>query len=471
MFTVKFSTISRYTPILFLSATFIALHADGATFDPPDLNLEYQMHKAFSTSGTSKNLNEDQQGRFESYRLQKGENLWSLSQMLYGDGSYWPKVWAQNRSITNPHLVRPGHTLQLLLGSEDDTPAFRFSEDDGGGVELAAATVATGTSEIEIPPPEVKPKPVIKIPSSFPKWQEVFRKAPDELLLDDSQLKAKYAKFPQKVRIDGYVQDQPLASQGVFLENEHESGVPVPNQYAYVKVNKGVGKAGLKMLIVKDHGLLKSKHDEISEDITANFIEIFGDLELVELAEGSFKDSEDREKFDIYRALFLHVNSLTRSNYDLIPGEVQDIDLSDQGPMGSAVAQVIGSSKDKTSVLYGPGEIVFLNRGSKHGVQVGQLLDIYIDRKIRDSQTPVGLAAYPSGRVKIARVDGSCSTGILIRSVDGIRQGDHLQTGNRQSKAEVPDLSTDTSSDLEGSSDQSGSGDELEGIPEEDLSE
>ena len=174
-----------------LSLFFLVLfcgHALAAQFDPPDLNLEYELHRQY--------LMIDDQGAIalpraresmtESYRIQGGDTLWGLSRMLYGDGHFWPKVWSQNQDISNPHLIRQGHTLQFLMGSEDDTPAFRFSEeDDESGVELASAR--SSESSIQIPPPEIQPKPVLNIPQSFPHWQSVYRGS-NKAVLDERGL-------------------------------------------------------------------------------------------------------------------------------------------------------------------------------------------------------------------------------------------------------------------------------------------
>lgn len=546
----------------FLTASLMLVVSNGraVTFDPPDLNLEYQMHRSYTSVQTPVPLDfeADEDGYFETYHLQKGESLWGLSQMLYGDGNFWPKVWSQNRSITNPHLVRKGHSLQILLGSEDEAPAFRFTEEDGSGVELAAANVpvaqsrffaqaatpppaiqpaidhdndgppvpgvmppaampsrqfqppqtapaasepnmskadnmpsepsvtspprrpgpsgpatgvvpglpsgssfgtangpsvpigTAGSSPVEIPPPEKPPRPLIYLPKSLPAWQEVYRTRSEEITIDDSNLKQRYSKVVNRIAVDGYVQEKPLEPVGQFLENENESGLPVPNQHVYVKVKKGSGKVGERLLVVKDHGPIQSWHGKMAGEFKARFIEVYGDLELIEVAPSSFKDSEDAKNYDIYRALVLHATSLSLSKHDLIPGQVQMVEMSDQGPSGSVAANVIGSTKHKSSALYGPGDIVFLNKGSSDGVQIGQMLDVYMDRRVRDSQTPVGVSAYPSGRVKIVRVDSSCATGVLIRSVDGVIQGDKIQApvSRLDSKtvsdaSELPDLPDD----------------------------
>lgn len=416
-----------------MSLVLVAGAAHAAHFDPPDLNLEYQLHRAFSE--TAKTQADPSEGWIENYRLQAGENLWNLSQMLYGDGSYWPKVWAQNRSITNPHLVRKGHTLELLLGSEDQAPSFRFSEEGDSGIELAAATVSN--PQIEVPPPEIPPRPLIRIPKSFPPWQDVYRKLPDEIGLDDSRIRSLYVNLPDRIVLSGYAQDNKIESYGKFLENEKESGLPVAMQYVYVKIKKGLGHEGQKLLIVKDHGRIAKMNSQVDGRISAHFIEVFGDLQLVEAAQSVTKRGRQKD-FDIFRALILHANSLSLTDFDLVPGEMQSVDLSANGPSGTTTAQIVGSAKLKNSALYGPGDIVFLNRGSRDGVVEGQILDVFIDRSIRNSRATVDFSSMPSGSVKVVRVDGGCSTGVVLRSVDGILQGDRLQQRADNTPASAP---------------------------------
>jgi hypothetical protein len=352
--------------------------------------LEFQLHRQYLVSRGEQP--QSQQGLLESYKLQQGESLWGLSQMLYGDGNYWPKVWAQNQTITNPHLIRPGHTLQFLMGSEDDTPAFRFSETDDSGVELAAAT---SNPQIQVPPPEIAPRPVIKVPASFPEWQKITQPRVDHLTLDDSGLSIKRAVLSERVLLSSYVQDEEIEPVGSYLETEKESGLVVPMQYVYIKIKKGMGSAGTKLLIVKDMGKIRKMNSQVEGTITARFIEVFGDVELVEPAEPAFNKKSEGDKYEIYRAIVHHAINLTRQEYDLIPGAVESVDLTANGPTAPASAQVIGSNKHLASALYGPGDIVFLNKGSKDGFAAGQVLDIFIDRSIRDEDDPITFARKP----------------------------------------------------------------------------
>jgi hypothetical protein len=412
----------------------------AATFDPPDLNLEYQLHQQYLIAHGD--LPPSGQGLIESYQMQSGETLWGLSQMLYGDGNYWPRVWAQNRSITNPHLIRKGLTLQFQLGSEDDTPSFRFTEGEEPGLELAAASVS-GNPQIEVPPPETPPKPLINVPKSFPAWQEVYKKRPDKFKIDYSHMYVQRLKQSSLIPLSAWAQEEDLQSVGGLLETEKESGLPVVNQYVYLKLKKGAGVNGQKYLIVMDRGRIHKVNSQVEGKINAHMIEVLGDVQVAEQVEPHFTSSSDRENYNVYRALILHSMGLSLTGALLVPGEVETVNMSADGPDGTAVAQVIGSSKHEASALYGPGDIVFLNKGSQDGVAVGQVYAVFPDRSIRDSQTPVTYNSRASGAVKIAKVMPGVSTAIVLRSVDSIQQGDRAQGGVALNMAPPPEKTPD----------------------------
>ena len=424
---------------LILSPVVTSSVAGAVRFDPPNLELELELHRQFKKGqGLLESPALTKDSYLESYKIRSGETLWSLSRTLYGDGHFWPRVWAQNQGITNPHLIRPGHTLQFLMGSEDATPSFRFTEEDdgAGGIELAANT-SNQNPLIEIPPPEIPPKPVLNVPASFPEWQQVFRRPPVNVD-DDRGLLKERPKIPEKIFLSAYVQEQPPTPSGWFLETDLESALPVVNQYVYVKLNKGSGSTGQKMIIIRSAGKLKRLHNRVDFDAEAYLVQIAGEVKLTELVPAGNLNAKIAGDYDVYRALITKATSLSTKELALIPGEIQTITLSPSGTPGTANAQIIGSAKHEASALYGPGDIVFLNKGSTSGIEVDQLLDVFVDRVIR-KDTPVHLSPAPSGTVKIVKVSDSLSTAVVLVTHDGIMQGDRVQqiTSRRNEREEL----------------------------------
>lgn len=69
----------------------------------------------------------------ELHVVQKGDTLWSLCSKYYGDPWRWPRLWAANPVITNPHWIFPGDVIRVGEGN--------------GGVAPVAATAAPTTPE------------------------------------------------------------------------------------------------------------------------------------------------------------------------------------------------------------------------------------------------------------------------------------------------------------------------------------
>lgn len=63
------------------------------------------------------------------YTIQKGDTLWDLSQHYLNNPWYWPKIWADNPYIENPHWIYPGNPLVIRQGQ--DVPVPEAQEDDG----------------------------------------------------------------------------------------------------------------------------------------------------------------------------------------------------------------------------------------------------------------------------------------------------------------------------------------------------
>jgi hypothetical protein len=413
------------------AAAVFSLSASAVQFDPPDLRFEYQLHQSYLTKkGMSPN---PVSGTSESYRLQKGETLWTLSEMLYGDGHYWPRVWQQNRGITNPHLVRQGHTLQFILGSEDQTPAFRFSEeDDGEGLELAAAP---GQNPIvEIPPPEVPPKPVIKVPPSFPEWQSVFRPVPQEFT-DDRNLGRAAGTFANRMYITAWAQESKLDPVGYFMETDREGTLSIENQYVYIKLLKGVGRPGMKLLAVKDMGPIKRVNSQLEERIKGHAIQVAAEIEISEEAPSNFKNTRERNEYTVYRALITRTLGLTLKNTSLIEGKLEIIDTTEKGRAGSTDAFIIGAGQSEASALYGPGDLVFLNKGASHGVEPGQLLSVFADRRGRHRGTPVQYSSARAGTIKVVKVTPELATAFVLNATEGLQQGDHVREASAKGSA------------------------------------
>jgi nucleoid-associated protein YgaU len=102
--------------------------------DEPDIDLENKFHKIYklyNINPTSEDIwsqaNSKQTSRV--YEVQKGDTLWSISKVLFGDPNFWPKLWAINKQgILNPHFINPKMKIFFFEGSEDFSPTLSVGQ-------------------------------------------------------------------------------------------------------------------------------------------------------------------------------------------------------------------------------------------------------------------------------------------------------------------------------------------------------
>lgn len=77
----------------------------------------------------------------ESYVVQKGDTLSGISLKLFGDASYWPKIWeVNNQKLWNPHALIPGSLIKFFPGTTNSPPSIALENTllpaPAGGVEF-----------------------------------------------------------------------------------------------------------------------------------------------------------------------------------------------------------------------------------------------------------------------------------------------------------------------------------------------
>jgi hypothetical protein len=69
----------------------------------------------------------------EAHTVRRGETLWELSGHYYNNPYYWPRIWAFNPQIQNPHWIYPGDRVRLREGTVASS-AMRIGSLRGRGV-------------------------------------------------------------------------------------------------------------------------------------------------------------------------------------------------------------------------------------------------------------------------------------------------------------------------------------------------
>lgn len=85
----------------------------------------------------------------EKYPIVQGDTLWDISNKMFGDSKYWPKIWSLNNdSITNPHLINPGKFVAFLPGSGASLPSVAIQDADS--IRMPDGAYIKGKKDSEI---------------------------------------------------------------------------------------------------------------------------------------------------------------------------------------------------------------------------------------------------------------------------------------------------------------------------------
>lgn len=439
----------------------------GGSFDDPDLAYEARLYDIFINYNSEATSPEQWKvivgGReTEVYPIQKGDTLWEISKTLFNDGYFWPKVWSINSSIANPHVIEPGRKIRFVPGDDSQAPAFNLTEggEDSGdpkepiesqGKEAkeekadgtpnspgdaeeelikpvlpARSTPKASDDDIDIPPPEKVSRPVIrKFPPSLPDWQN------DNTLgvydsLGISFGERKDLNLASSLELINYLVEEVPESLGEVKEVESGGISAAIFQHVYVQANRGQARVGDKLLVIKNTGPLQRANDFVDKlSFYGHGVEIQGEVALVE----NVQSKESSDKTELFRALVIKAVNPIDVGSKLLRGAIEKVNLRSTDQRSFVNAQIIGGMSSSKRQTFYPQSIAYLNRGSKDGLKVGDVLPIRSNRLLRFQNSIVDETSRPSGWLKIAHLTPSFSTAVILKTFEEIYAGDFTGRG------------------------------------------
>lgn len=107
--------------------------------DDPDMALEKKfndIYKRYNSNPTPEDIWQAASAKQteRQYVVQKGDTLWSISKILFGDANFWPKLWSLNKQgILNPHIIRPNTIIYFYAGDSDSSPTLSVGQPGQNG--------------------------------------------------------------------------------------------------------------------------------------------------------------------------------------------------------------------------------------------------------------------------------------------------------------------------------------------------
>ena len=146
-------------------------------------------------------------------------------------------------------------------------------------------------------------------------------------------------------------------------------------------------------------------------------IQVQGEIEIVEL-------NDSRSGKDLFRALVVSsINPILVDSW-VVPGKMEYVDIDDSGQKADVNSVIVGGYLDSARKLFTIRDFVFLNRGEKDGLIVGQRLDVRATRGLRVKDTLVKRDLRNIGELKIVKLSSSFATAVVTKVSEEIRAGD-----------------------------------------------
>jgi hypothetical protein len=306
------------------------------------------------------------------YVVQRGDTLWDISKKFLRDPWFWPEIWYVNPQVENPHLIYPGDELQLVW--VDGQPRIVLAR--GGDIRLS---------------PRVRSEPLSEAITSIP-YDKVaaFMSRPTVLSKEDVD------GAPYVVRSKG---DHLIASQGNTI---------------YVR---GLdGDVGAGRLVYHVDRPLKDPDDGKVIGYQGIYtgkgrVTRIGDPASVLLTDSARETLEGDRLFDD-------------------PGTPK-LDFLPRAPKTRVQGEII-SIVDGVNV-FGQYQVVVINRGKRHGLEPGNVLEIWQKgKKVRDAVkgglgARVRLPDERAGTFMVFQTHQRISFGLVLDAVAEMRVGDNVR--------------------------------------------
>ncbi len=342
------------------------------------------------------------------YLVQRGDTLYGISQVLFGDPSFWPKIWSLNAMITNPHKIEKGQIIYFAGGTVVTPPRF--------GMEIIGSqryTYGTGFLKPEIPPEPLVKGP-IKIPSTFPNVFKIMGDFEEEAgQLETISSEKRTALFQRRqIPITSEIVSKKPVSLGKLIRVQSGGYAARKGDLVNISLKKNSVQQGQTLsLFLYSKGKLSSKKKKVS----GGLVEWLGKLKIL-------KHIKKKQ----YLAEVLYVNDLLLLGADLseekllttlLPEETERIEKAD--PVVGKI-EIVGADKHGGALVIGENSIVYLKGGLRKGVEADTVYPVYTNFGVGFMETEQkkkkNRKYIPKvlGYIKIAKVNKYFSTGVIF---------------------------------------------------------
>ncbi len=297
---------------------------------------------------------------YKDYTIVKGDTLWDISQKELQDPFLWPKVWKENPEITHPDKIYPDQKIRI--------PLYLLQK--------------------EVPAEKPKPKVVEK--------PKVIEKPVEEIVEPEE---IKYVVDINDLFRSGFIANA-VPAVGKITDSLTDRINLSKDDYAYIKTDNPV-TIGEKFYIIQS--VKKIKHPKTGRKL-GYLIMILGIAEVVE-------NGNDPKALITESFFEIPMGSQLADYFEIeLPLAVEDHRKPD-------INGYVVSSRG-LHLVSGQRDIIYIDKGRKDGVELGDLLEVTTRQWTHD---------IPIGQIQIIYLTDSTATALVKKSDREILMGDLIR--------------------------------------------
>ena len=339
--------------------------------------------QALSTVGPGTVLDDSFNPKLDEYVVEQGDTLWDISERVVGDPFLWPRVWALNPEITNPHWIYPGNVIRFY---EPDVPLPNSAD------LVADSRPIPQEPEVDPDPSSEDPDPIETV-NTADLIEPVRRQSTQfvGMVVTPKELK-------EAGKITNAVQDKILLStlDEIFITYPKDSVPPVGSRHISFRTASRIAHP----ITGEDSGYVTR---------ITGIVRVLGAEEEVVRAEVEYSSVE-----------------LERGQF--VTPLVQDPRVPlDRYPAQTDIEGVLLAIGEESLQVAGRYQTVFVDRGEKDGLKVGNVLNVFI-RGDEVTNTVEGLPYSHVGELLVVDTKSTAATCLVVGSRRELEPGLPVRT-------------------------------------------
>lgn len=308
------------------------------------------------------------------YVIKQGDTLWGLSERFIKDPNYWPNMWSRNSQITNPHVIYPGQKVRI------------FSD----RIEL-------------VPKDEPAPlKPAVAAPAPVVTAENLAEVAKEQT----------YTVMGS----EGFILESGIKPAGTIISINNNRNIAGDDDIVYTDIGRERGvKGGEKFSVFRKDNIVSHP---VTNEILGTKITPLGTIQLTDLEKSASRAIIIRTSQEINPGSYLQPARSSKRHEIALKMASRDL-------KGYIVDSYSGIG------IIATGDIVYIDLGSNHGAEPGNMLYVVRDVTIDTTATTGYTEKLPQellGALVILETGKKTSTALVVKSIDAINRGDRLST-------------------------------------------